>query len=74
MHRLIHFGLRETFRGLRIGNAPLSALGAFALGYGLVRRFARPRPQTLYSTTLKPGQSIRIGVGRTGDAGLETAD
>ena len=67
MDRYISFGLTYLARGIRRGNTPMAALGAAALGLGLLRRFTKPTPELLFATRLKPGQSINLRAFRVGD-------
>ena len=67
MDRYISFGLTYLARGIRRGNTPMAALGAAALGLGLLRRYTRPTPELLFSTRLKPGESLRLRAFRPGD-------
>ncbi len=67
MNRYIAFGLRTAFRGARQGQPGMAALGALALGFGLFKRFATPRPELVFSTRLKPGQGLRLQANRLGD-------
>ena len=60
MDRYISLGLTYLARGIRRGNTPMAAFGALALGVGVVRHFSKPTPELLYSTRLKPGQSLNL--------------
>ncbi len=67
MDRYITFGVTNLVRGIRRGNTPLAALGAFALGLGLLRKYTRPTPELIYSTRLRPGQGLGLRSFRADD-------
>lgn len=64
------FGLRQMARGLRRGNPAMAGFGMLLVLVGLLRRSSGGK--LLYSTRLKPGQSLRVerpGMGEAIDVG-----
>lgn len=59
-------GANFLFQGVRIGNSNLAGLGAAMIAFRLIRR--RKPEELLFSTTLKPGQGVKIVRPETGEA------
>lgn len=56
--KLMSFGLRKGFEGLRTGDVRLILLGALLLALHFLRR--SPSRELVYEKRLRPGQSLDI--------------
>lgn len=64
LNRLLGYGPTQVFKGLREGNIPILALGAFLLAVRFLRRGTKPHKT---SFTLKEGESVTLRISRDGD-------
>lgn len=66
LSRLIRMGIR---RGLIGGSRPWLVVGMAAAAAAVVRRIVRQRPETVFTTPLRPGEALEVRVVHPSPAG-----